>query len=164
MMAEAALEGNIFLDEGIERKTQRLFAPAHLGDPSIGADEVDGSLEGGGNSSSIDDDFGSEVVLFPSPFRGIIHDGSAAVLGGNVEARAILLEAEDADVGAVDSGDGSAEDANGTGADDEGPVSGAEAGVVDDGIVGDATGFGESRVFKGGEHRGRGGGSGRERE
>jgi hypothetical protein len=72
----------------------------------------------------------------------------AAVLPGDGEAAGVLGQADDGDFGSAESGHGGAEDADGARAEHEDAVAGFDAGVADDGVVGDAAGFGEAGLFE----------------
>src|SRR5690606_25037409 len=57
--------------------------------------------------------------------------------------------ADEGDFGPAEPGHGGAEDADSAGPEHENAVSGFDAGVFDDGVVGDAAGFGEASLLEG---------------
>ena len=132
-----------FWTRGSREKSRGLRPQADLGDPSCGADEVDGGLEGSRDSGGVDDGVSTETVAAHGPVRGVVDEGSGTVLFGDVETGPILFEAENGNVGTGDASDGGAQDADGAGTDDEDAVAGLKVGVVDDGVVGDGAGLGE---------------------
>ena len=61
----------------------------------------------------------------------------------------ILFEADDSHLRSAEFGDCGAENSDGAGAENDDAVAGLDVAVVDDGVVGDATRFGEAGLFEG---------------
>ncbi len=67
VVAEAAAERDVFLNERIEREAAGGAAPANLADPAAGADEIDRGLQRGRNAGGIDHAIATEAVDSAGP-------------------------------------------------------------------------------------------------
>ena len=149
VVAEASLEGDVFLNQLIEIESERLWSPADLADPAGGADQTEGDFQSRTGSGGIDDAVASEAVAFHRPGSDVADDDFAAVALRDFEAVSILFESDDSDLSTAEFGDGGAKNSDGAGAENDDAVAGLDVAVVDDGVVGDATRFGEAGLFEG---------------
>ena len=148
-MAEAALERDVLLHQRIEVEAEWLRTPPDLADPAGGADDIEGDLQGRGGAGGVDHAVAAEAVALLGPGLGVADDDFAAILLGDREAMGVLREADDGDLRAALLGHGGAEDADRAGSEDDHAVAGFDAGVLHDGVIGDAAGFGEAGLFEG---------------
>jgi len=149
VVTEAALQGDVFLDQRIDVKTEWLRTPADFADPACGADNVECDFQCDASASGVDDTVATEAVALLSPGFGIADDDLAAVLFGDFQAVGVLRQSYDGDLSAAESGHGRAENADGAGTEDNNAVAGFDTGVFDHGVVGHAAGFGEAGLLEG---------------
>ena len=148
-MAEAALKRDVLLHQWVEVEAERLRAPPDLADPAGGADDIEGDLQGRGGAGGVDHAITAEAVALLGPRLGVPDDDFAAILLRDRETMGVLREADDGDFGTALLGHRRAEDADRAGPEDDHAVAGFDAGVLHDGVIGDAAWFGEAGLFEG---------------
>jgi len=149
VVRETPLEGDVLLDQRIEGKAQGLRSPADLADPTVGTDQVEGSLEGGGGARRVDDAIGPKSVALPGPRGGVADERLAAIGVGDVQPGPVTFQADQCHLGAAEPGHGGAQNPDGTRPQHHDAIARMHASVEHDGVVGYAARFGEGRFLHG---------------
>ena len=148
VVAETALQGDIFLDQLVEVESQGLTSPTNLTDPACRADDFECNFQSGTGSGGINDTVAAEPVALHGPRGSIADDHFAAIAFGDLEAAGVLLETDNGNLCSAEAGHGCAKNTDGAGAEDDDAVAGPNVGIVDYGIVSDTTGLGEAGLFE----------------
>ena len=145
VVAEAALERDVLLHQRVEVEAERLRPPPDFADPAGGADDIEGDLQGRRGAGGVDHAITAEAVALLSPGFGVPDDDFAAILFSDRETMGVLREADDGDFGTALLGHRRAENTDRAWPEDDYAVARLDAGVLHDGVIGDAKPWAQQR-------------------
>ena len=135
VVAEAALQRHVLLNQRIEVETKRLRTPTDFGNPTRRSNQVDRNLERDADSRRIDDAVAAETIPLQPPRTGIADDRLATVCSGNFQPMPVRRKTHQGHFGSANPCHRGAENPNRSRAKHDDSVSRFDPRILDDRVV-----------------------------
>lgn len=150
VVTEAALQRHVLLHQRVQVEPERLGTPADFADPASGADQVDRDFQGRARAGGINHAIAAQPVTLSGPFRRVTDDGFASIrVTCDLQAMRVLFQTDQRDFGTTQSRHRGTKNPDGSWSQNDDPVTGFDASVLDHGVVCHAARLGQAGLFEG---------------